>query len=382
LQLLEKGVISTIWQKEATRALQRAAAGSPNVPKQKGLLMPAPSVASLSPNTGPTAGGTTVTITGTGFTGATGVSFNGTSAPFAVNSDTRITTFSPPHAAATVNIQVTNLQGTSPVVAADQFTYQPVVPAVLGLTPNNGPTTGGTSVSIGGSNFRNATGVSFGGTAAEFGINGDTQITAFAPAHAAGQVDVRVTNPDGTSAIVPNDQYNYQAAPPSVTGVGPNGGPTTGGTTVVIGGNNFLNATGVSFGSATAEFTIDSATQITALAPSRVAGTVDVRVTNPDGTSQVNQADQYTYQAMIPAVSSVTPNGGAVAGGTTVAIGGNNFLNASGVSFGGAAAAFAVNSATQITAFSPAHAAGQVDVQVTNPDGTSPANPNDQFTYA
>jgi YVTN family beta-propeller protein len=85
------------------------------------------------------------------------------------------------------------------------------VPAVTGISPTTGPLSGGTTVTITGSNFTGATGVSFGGIpAAGFTVNSDTSITAVSPAAAsAGTVDVTVTTPNGTSAAGPADQFSY-----------------------------------------------------------------------------------------------------------------------------------------------------------------------------
>lgn len=91
------------------------------------VTAPAPTVASISPTSGPVAGGTTVTVTGTGFagtTGASGVRFGGTNAAsYTVNSDTQITAVAPAHAAGTVDVTVTAPGGTSATSASDQFTY-------------------------------------------------------------------------------------------------------------------------------------------------------------------------------------------------------------------------------------------------------------------
>ena len=82
-----------------------------------------PSPTSISPNTGPAAGGTPVTITGTNFTGATAVRFGSTRpTSFTVNSATSITATSPA-GSGTVDVTVTNSGGTSATSSADQFTY-------------------------------------------------------------------------------------------------------------------------------------------------------------------------------------------------------------------------------------------------------------------
>ncbi|HVV74647.1 MAG TPA: PKD domain-containing protein, partial [Mycobacteriales bacterium] len=85
----------------------------------------APVVASISPNAGAPAGGGSVTITGSGFTGASKVQFGGgtAGAVFTVNSDSSITATVPAHAAGVVNVFVTTPVGVSAAVAADRYTY-------------------------------------------------------------------------------------------------------------------------------------------------------------------------------------------------------------------------------------------------------------------
>jgi hypothetical protein len=84
-----------------------------------------PTISSVSPTAGPIGGGTTVTITGTAFSGATKVTFAGKAATrFTVVSPTRITAVTPAHAAGLTNIFVTTPGGTSTAVAGDQFTFR------------------------------------------------------------------------------------------------------------------------------------------------------------------------------------------------------------------------------------------------------------------
>jgi hypothetical protein len=85
----------------------------------------------------------------------------------------------------------------------------------------------------------------------------------------------------------------------------------------------------------------------------------------------------------VPVISSLSPAAGDPAGGTKVTISGTDFTSASAVSFGATpAAAFTVNSETQITAFTPAAAAGTVDVRVTTPAGQSLVGAAGRFTFA
>ena len=97
----------------------------------------------------------------------------------------------------------------------------PTAPSILGVSPISGLTSGGQSVTITGSHFSGATGVSFGGVAASsIVINSDTKITAVTPTHVASTVNVTVSSPSGTSASSPADQFQYAAvngtAPPTV----------------------------------------------------------------------------------------------------------------------------------------------------------------------
>jgi hypothetical protein len=87
-----------------------------------------------------------------------------------------------------------------------------LAPVVSSLSPASGGTAGGTAVTITGKYLEGATGVTFGATpASSFGVDSSSQITAIAPAAAAGTVDVHVTGPGGLSAVTPTDRYTFTA---------------------------------------------------------------------------------------------------------------------------------------------------------------------------
>ena len=275
----------------------------------------------------------------------------------------------------------TNSAGTS-YGTVTNFSTLVAVPTVTGISPSNGPTTGTTSVTITGADLTAASTVMFGGTnATGFTVNSATQITATAPAGSAGTVDITVTTAGGTSATSSADQFTYVAAP-TITGISTTSGPTAGSTSVVITGTNFLAASAVKFGATNATgYTIHSATQITATSPAGSAGSVDITVTTIGGTSATSSADQFTYVAA-PTITGISTTSGPTAGSTSVVISGTNFLSASVVKFGSTnATGYTVNSATQITATSPAGSAGVVDITVTTTGGTSATSASDQFTY-
>jgi hypothetical protein len=254
---------------------------------------PAPAVTSISPSTGPAGGGTSVTITGTGFINVNAVSFGPNGATVVVNSVSQITATAP-SGSGTVDVIVTTNAGTSPTSSADQYTYIPA-PTVTSVSPSVGRTAGGASVTIGGANLNGATVVSFGGVSATINTDTASSITATAPAHGSGTVDVTVTTPGGTSAISAADHFTYFATP-TVTSVSPTSGTTAGGTSVTVAGTNLNGATAVSFGGAAASITANSGSAITARTPAHSAGLVDVTVTTPGGTSATSSADQFTFQ--------------------------------------------------------------------------------------
>lgn len=170
-------------------------------------------------------------------------------------------------------------------------------------------------------------------------------------------------------------------APPTVTGINPDQGPVGGGTQVSISGTNLSGATAVDFGSTAAtSYTVDSATEITAVSPPSSAGTADVTVTTAGGTSATSAGDEFTWVAA-PTVTAVTPTSGPGSGGTSVTVTGTGFSGVTGVDFGSVpAASFSVSSSTSITAVSPPAPTGTVNVTVTTAGGTSATSADDEFT--
>ncbi len=257
---------------------------------------PIPTVTSVSPDTGPSSGGTTVTLTGVNFTGATSVKFNTTEATkFTVNSATSITATAPP-GTGTVYVTVTTPTGTSPTLPADRYTYVSP-PTVEQLSAKSGPAGGGTSVTITGTGFSTATEVSFGETsAAKFTINSATSITVLSPAATAGTVDVIVTNPGGSSVPTSKDHFKYI---PSVEAVTPKTGSTLGGTSVTVTGTGFAlgsSATTFDFGKAKAtSIECTSSTSCTMVAPAQAAGTVNVTAKVNNVKSPIAPGDEFTY---------------------------------------------------------------------------------------
>ncbi len=352
-----------------------------NVAITAGPPPPTPKITSVSPSSGPSTGGTTVTITGSGLLSAAAPQFGANPATdFLVQNDTVVTATAPVGALGTVDITITTAGGTTAISAADRYTYVvPPVPTVTGVSPASGPSTGGTTVSLTGTGFSGATAIDFGGNnpAIFYTINSPTSITVTAPPGTLGVQDITVTTPGGTSLTTSADRFTYTVPPaPTVTKVTPASGPN--GTFVTITGTNFAGATAVNFGAVTSTYTVNSPTSISANAPPG-SGAVDVTVVTPGGTSTTSANDRYTYTVpSAPTVTGVSPGTGFT--GYSIAITGTNFTAASAVKFAGTSATFTVNSDTSITATAPA-GSGTVDITVTTSGGTSAPGVNDQFSY-
>ncbi len=181
-------------------------------------------------------------------------------------------------------------------------------PTIVYVQPTSGPVAGGTTVIMAGNRLTGATAVAFGGTnAASFHVDNDNQITAVAPAHAAGTVDVQVTAPAGSSATVgAGDDYVYTAALPTITLLSPPSGTTAGGTedsAVIIKGTDLIGTTAVTFGATPAiSFKVNSSSEIYAVAPAHAVGAVDVIVTTPNGPSVPTAASVYEYLDLFPSL--------------------------------------------------------------------------------
>jgi hypothetical protein len=150
-------------------------------------------VTNISPTSGTV--GTTVTLTGTNFTGATSVRFGAATATPANITATSLTAVVPTGA---TSGPIRVLNGTGWGSSATSFTVN-AVPTITSFTPTSGPV--GTVVTITGTNFTGATSVKFNGVAATtFTVNSATQITATVPTGATtGKISVTTPGGTGTS---------------------------------------------------------------------------------------------------------------------------------------------------------------------------------------
>ena len=170
------------------------------------------------------------------------------------------------------------------------------------------------------------------------------------------------------------------AVGPTVLGVSPASGPTSGGTPVSISGANFSAGATVTIGGVAAtNVSVAGTTSIQATTGPRAAGAADVTVT-VDGRSST-LASAFTYVALPPpTITSVSPTSGSTAGGTTVTLTGTNFAAGATVTIGSVAATgVTVTSSTSLRAVTGARAAGAADVVVAV--GTQSATLARGYTY-
>lgn len=330
-----------------------------------------PSITSFSPTSGGV--GSSVTITGTNFTGANGVKFNATSATtFHVDSGTQITA-TVPTGATTGKITVSSPGGN--IVSSDTFTVLASA-TITSFLPASGVANVTPNIVINGTNLLGATDVSFNGThvaAGHFSATA-TKITVDKVPAGATTGKISVTTPAGTAQSASNffvyQQPVIQSFTPSLQAVGG---------TVTLLGSNFTGAVGpgaVKLDNTNALFAVNSDGQITATVPTIALGPHTWHVTNPAGTG--DSTGTFTVGTVSPpTITSFAPTHGPANSEftTVVTIHGTNFAGVSSVMFGGSklGTGIAIDTSNPsdntITVTAPVGAlTGQITV--TNPKGS------------
>jgi len=326
-----------------------------------------PTISLVTPNEGPMNGGTAVTVYGSNFTNdISAFYFDGEQTyDFTWISPTEIIATTPGGSTAGVPISVDFDTNAGTVYGESQFTY--LAPSISSVNPNQGSISGGTLVTIYGSNIPDdISGVSFGNDdASTFTWISPTEITAVTPVQysaAGGLVDVDIYMGSGEIIYGPN-QFTYLA--PSISLVTPDKGSIGGGTPVTINGTNFTDdITDILFGPYSAtSVTWVSPTEITAVTSARTygaAGLVSVDIVTSSG-STVSAPNKFTY--LDPVITNLSPDQGPAYGGDSITITGDYFSGITSVIIGGSdAASFSVNDINTITAVTPSSAAGSADV--------------------
>lgn len=173
-------------------------------------------------------------------------------------------------------------------------------PTISTVAPATGPSAGGTTITITGTNFRAGATVKVGTVSATaVTVVSASSITAVTPSQSTGGLkDISVTNADG-QVVTRAAAFNSVVPAPRITSVAPMSGVIAGGTTITISGTNFVSGAKVTFdgpvgtGAAGAGVTFVNPTTITLKSPVHAAGSSIIYVTNPD--NQVGQFAGYIF---------------------------------------------------------------------------------------
>nr|WP_248285320.1 cadherin-like beta sandwich domain-containing protein [Alteriqipengyuania abyssalis] len=378
---------------------------------------PLPTITDVTPDQGPTSGGTSVAITGTGFLTVSSVTFAGVDADaFTVVSDTRIDATTPAHAVGAADVVVTSPGGTA--TATDAYRYLSADAALSGLTVSDGtltpafdPAQTDYAVTVGNAIASITLSPTASDTASTITVAGNPVASGTASAPVAlslgmTSIAVVVTAADGSTR-----QYTVavtRAGPPTIGVYSTSDGvqPIANGATSATAGTDFgqvivgssasrrflifnegdadLTVSAITVTPA-AGFTMQSASSRT-IAPrgsyefeigftpetgGRVTTTITIESDDP-ATPSFSYSIYATGVMPEPTITGVAPDEGPTPGNKAVTITGTGFLEVSRVTFGGADAnAFTVASSTRIDVLTPAHAAGSVDVVVTTPGGAA-----------
>ena len=264
------------------------------------------------------------------------------------------------------------------------FNMAMTVPTITAISPQAGLPAGGQAVTVTGTNFvLGTTSVTIGGVAATgVTVTNTTTLTATTGARAAGRVDVVVTTPAGPATLTQG--YIYADVLLHIADMQPRSGLTSGGTRLTITGTGFQPGADVFIGSQGATgITVVSPTEIQALTPTGLSGSVDVTVLTPDGQSDTVQKG-FSYVPP-PHIIDVQPRSGPAAGGTLITITGTDFQPGAQVLIDGRpATGVTVVSTGEIRVITPPLPIpvlpGRVDVRVANPDRQDDSVPSG-FTY-
>ena len=396
--IAEDKVATTAGSNSATATLSGSGAWVMQMATFSAAAVAAPTVTSVLPNTGSTAGGTAVTITGTNFASGATVTFGGTAATnVVVASSTTITATTPAHAAGAVTVTVT-VSGQSGSLT-NGFTYTTATGTisfiqVASATPQTKTTTvsatyaaaetaGDLNIVVVGWNDTTSTVQSVKDNV------GNTYNLAIGPTKGTGLQEsiyyaANIVGGSNTVTVTFNQSANgpdlrileYRGvttldAKAGASGSGSaanSGSATTTSANELIFGADIVATTTTAAGSGFTSRIITSPDgDIAEDKVATTAGSNSATATLSGSGAWVMQMATFSAAAVAaPTVTSVLPNTGSTAGGTAVTITGTNFASGATVTFGGTAATnVVVASSTTITATTPAHAAGAVTVTVT-----------------
>jgi hypothetical protein len=326
-----------------------------------------PALTRVQPSSGPTAGGTNVTIDGAKLSPDCTLSFGGASATNVsfVSADS-LTATTPAHSAGAVDL-VLNCSGAT-YTLTNAFTYVSSSATISGVTPSFGSTDGGTYVRIAGSNFAPGCWPFFDGNPARGAVNkSSSEIIATSAGHAAGTVDVSLRCGASTAATLANAfTYNAGAEPsPVITSVDPLSGSS--GQSVTVNGARFAAGDRVTFDTTTATTLSFAPDALIVRVPDLPLGKISVTVTDSAGHASTTGPIFSVTEPFPPQITSAAPT--TLRGGGELTLDGNAFRPGYSFAIGDAKSTTISMTYKRVVIRVPEIAAGNYPVNILNAAG-------------
>lgn len=267
-----------------------------------------PTLTSIDPATGATAGGTQVTVYGSRLAGKCALTLGGIAATdVTVVSATAIKAVTPAHPAGLVGAAL-QCDGGEVLTLANAFTFTAATPSVSSVSPSFGSVHGGTLVRVTGANLHDACGVTFDGSlAGGVTLESPAAIVAAAPPHAAGRVAVGVRC-DGNETTL-QGAYDFVAGdepPPSIASLSRlTAAP---GETITISGARFRPHDTITFGGAAAEILRTAPDTHVVRVPDLTRQTVAVTVKDAIGRASTSGPVFDIQNWIAPQITAVRPS--------------------------------------------------------------------------
>ncbi len=336
------------------------------------VLSPPPTIATVSPSQGSKAGGDSITLAGDGFQSGAQIMVGDQLATNVIFVNGQTLQFTTPANSAGGSVRVMVINPDGQFYNLDNgFTYVAGPPQVNSISPQEGSTTGGTQITITGSNFVSGITVTIGGKNANILSLSSSQLVCESPSSLTeGPQDVVLTNPGGYSLTIPG---GFTYIPPSISSVEPAIGQVQGGTFIQIKGKGFDPKGPIEVrigGKLCSNIQIKSENLLYATTPPGTLGKADLEALNTrDGKkATLLQGFEYT-DTLDPKITSISPSSGFEIGGTQVTIQGSGFKSQATVLIGGHPATIQSLQPTTIVILTPKGSVGAHDVIVRNPNG-------------
>jgi large repetitive protein len=342
---------------------------------------PAPIIVSVQPSWAPAEGGGVITLHGAHFSEGCLVAIDSHALITRWIDGTRVEADTRARGAGAADVVLRNADGQQATLPGALGFFE--APAITSIEPDEGSVAGGTEVTVRGRNLVKGSRVRIGAVWIDEPTHvSDAELKVITPQHATAEaVDVCVTDPRRRSHTLPGVLRYTPRPAPVIEAVALSGSdgrpaivPNAGGARLVVRGRDFQQGCAVFLLQTEIVPTFVDATTLEIVAPAVPGdGAVDLRVLNPDGQSHTLER-AFAYRAPLPppVLSAVSPGRGSQVGGAKVAVLGADFADGVIVRFGDVAAQVKFLTHKELQAVTPpSPVAGQVAVEVVNPDGAT-----------